>query len=573
MTAQANYTYGAQLLHRLETDPKNGEAYDALGVFALENDSPAEAVELFGKAIQLSGPEPRYCAHLGEAFAHLGDSARAAACIGQALVGAPSNLDLRLAYANLLHIQGDHDHAGKNYELLLVQSPNHAEAWFNLGVTRTIQRNPDQARRAYESALAVKPAYPEAWNNLALLERSDGNLASAETAYRRALLIQPDYGDALYNFAILLQDQERLQEAIMIYERLLAVDPNFAEAHNNLGNCYLKLNRLAQAQSHFLETLAINASHKEAPWNLGFASLLVGDFARGWSGYEHRLSQHEIPTKRWNLPRWNGKLKPGSRILVHSEQGLGDTIQFARYLPLLRDGGMNVYVFCQAPLETLISSMPGLASCTSSLASCASNFANPQSDDCEVPFPSLSYHFKTRLDSIPAQVPYLFVDPAKRENWRCLFAAMPSAAKRIGIVWQGNPKHRNDHNRSIPFGTFAKLFDTPGFQFIGLQKDVSNIGTTDQLFDISSLLTDFGETAAAIEQLDLIVSVDTAVAHLAGALGKPVWTLLPYAPDWRWLLQREDSPWYPSMRLFRQQIAGDWGTVIKEVRKALLDMD
>jgi tetratricopeptide (TPR) repeat protein len=572
MTAEANYSNGAQLLQQLETNPKSGEAYDALGVFALENDSPSEAVELFGKAIQLSGPEPRYCAHLGEAFAHLGDYARAAACVGQALVGAPSNVDLRLAYANLLHIQGNHDQAGRNYELLLAQVPNHAESWFNLGVTRTIQQNPDQARRAYKSALSVKPGYPEAWNNLALLERSDGNLLAAETAYRRALLIQPDYADALYNFAILLQEQERLQEAIMIYERLLTVDPNFAEAHNNLGNCYLKSNRIAQAQNHFLETLAINASHKEAPWNLGFASLLMGDYARGWSGYEHRLSQHEIASKNWSLPRWSGIPKPGARILVHSEQGLGDTIQFARYLHLLRDCGMKVDVFCQPPLTSLLASIHGLASCTSNWAELTSNYTESQPGDCEVPFPSLSYHFKTRLENIPNQVPYLFVDPVKRENWRQLFAAKATTSKRIGIVWQGNPKHRNDHNRSIPVGALGDLLETPGFQFVGLQKDVAHIRVPDHIFDISALLSDFSETAAAIEQLDLVITVDTAVAHLAGAIGRPVWTLLPYAPDWRWLLHREDSPWYPSMRLFRQPITGDWSSVVQAVRRSLLEL-
>ncbi len=566
MTAEANYTQGTLLLQLIERDPKNSEAYDALGVFALENDSPAEAVDLIGKAIQLAGPEPRYCAHLGEAFARLGDYSRAAACIGQALVAAPSNIDLRLAYANLLHIQGDHDRAGRNYELLLAQSPNHAEAWFNLGVMRTIQQNPDQARRAYESALSARPGYPEAWNNLALLERSDGNLLAAETAYRRALLTQPDYGDALYNFAILLQDQERLQEAVMIYERLLSVDQNFAEAHNNLGNCYLKLNRLAQAQNHFLETLAINASHKEAPWNLGFASLLMGDFARGWSGYEHRLKQHEISRHNWTLPRWDGKLKAGTHILVHAEQGFGDTIQFSRYLQLLCDSGMKVDVLCQAPLEPLLSSIEGLSICTSRLTDIVPG-------DCEVPFPSLSYHFQTRLETIPNQVPYLFADPEKRENWSRLYTATPSSSKRVGIVWQGNPKHRNDHNRSLPLSVLANLLDTPGFQFISLQKDVAKNCILDGVFDISSLLTDFGETAAAVDGLDLVISVDTAVAHLAGALGKPVWTLLPYAPDWRWLLHRDDSPWYPTMRLFRQPMIGDWLSVVQTVKRALLEMD
>lgn len=565
MTAEATFEQGAELLRRLESDPTDPAAYDALGMFALANDSAAEAVELISKAIQISGPEPRYCAHLGEAFAHLGDFERASVCVNQALAGEPTNEYLRLAFANLLHIQGDHAQAAHNYELLIAQSPRHSEAWFNLGVMRTIQRQPDEARRAYEATLQIQPAYPEAWNNLALLEQSDSNLMAAEAAFRRALLVDPTYRDAIYNFAVLLQDQERLQEAILFYERLIAIDSNFAEAHNNLGNCFLKLNRIPEAQSQFLETLAINASHKEAPWNLGFASLLMGDFAQGWSGYEHRLKQHDINKGDWRLPRWNGKLTPGTRILVHSEQGLGDTIQFARYLPLLRDAGMQVDVLCQKPLLPLILEIPGMGRCTSD-----PNELNP--GDCQAPFPSLPYHFRTRLESIPNRTPYFTVDRTRKQAWGELFAAMPRIGKRVGLVWQGNPKHRNDHNRSLPKANLADLLTLPGFHFIGLQKDIPKGHSPAGLFDLSPLLTDLAETAAAIEHLDLVISVDTAVTHLAGSLGRPVWTLLPYAPDWRWLLHREDSPWYPSMRLFRQPIPGDWTSVIQSIRRELADL-
>ena len=565
MTTTIFEAHGSQLLQRLERNPNDGPAYDALGMLALDHQSAGEAIDLFSKAIQVDGALPAYCAHLGEAFARIGDYRRASACVGQALVGEPSSVDLRWAYANLLHLQGDNERAAKNYELLVAQAPRHAEAWFNLGVTRVLQSRPDQARRAYEHAVAISPTYAEAWNNLALLEVASGDLTAAEACYRRALLVKPDYRDALYNFAVLLQEEERLQEAVSINERLLAIDPAFSEAHNNLGNCYLKLNRLAQAQNEYLETLAIHASHREAPMNLGLASLLMGDFARGWAGYEHRLAQRENEKRDWKIPRWNGKLRSGESILVHTEQGFGDTIQFVRYLRFLQQGGMKVHVFCQEAIQPLLASVPGLMSCSARIEDIGIV-------DWQVPFPSLPHCFGTRLETIPREVPYLAVDIQRALDWQKVFGELPQTGRRVGLAWQGNPKHRNDRNRSLSLGVLGGLLDSPGIQFLGLQKGIGQAAIPKGIFDLSPLLVDFGETAAAILGLDLVISVDTAVAHLAGALGKPVWTLLPYAPDWRWLLHRDDSPWYPSMRLFRQPIAGDWASVIREVKTALADL-
>ncbi len=556
-------SHGEHLLRQLELNPLDAAAYDALGLIALDHQSAGEAIELISKAIQLDGPLPRYCAHLGEAFARLGDYRSASACIGQALTGEPASADLRWAYANLLHLQGENDEAAKNYELLVAQSPRHADAWFNLGVTRSVQKHPDQARRAYEKTVAISPTHSEAWNNLALLEVEAGNLTAAEAAYRRALLVKPHYRDALYNFAVLLQDVGRLEEAITINERLISLDPGFSEAHNNLGNCYLKLNRLSEAKNQYHEALAVHASHREAPLNLGLASLLMGDFARGWAGYEHRLAQRDVDKWDWKIPRWDGKIRSGENILVHSEQGFGDSIQFARYILLLIEGGMRVHVFCQSAIQPLFAAIPGIERCV-----CQLDDLEPV--DWQVPFPSLAHCFGTRLESIPAQVPYLRVEPGRAANWKQVFAELPKQGPRVGLVWQGNPNHQNDRNRSLAPGQLGPILDLPGFQFLSLQKGVSRNLFPNRVLDLSPLLKDFADTAAAMEGLDLVISADTAVAHLAGALSKPVWTLLPYAPDWRWLLHREDSPWYPSMRLFRQQAAGDWGSVVDQVRTALL---
>lgn len=565
MTHSLTEARGQQLLARLEKNPNDAAAYDALGLIALDHQSTQEAIELISRAIHIDGPRPAYCAHLGEAFARLGDYRSAAACLGQALTAEPHNADLRWAYANLLHLEGDDERAAQNYESLVAAAPRHAEAWFNLGVTRARQKRLPEARRAYEQTVAITPTYAEAWNNLALLEVAERNLAGAEACYRRALLVKPDYRDALYNFAVLLQEADRLQEAVTINERLVEIDPNFSEAHNNLGNCYLKLNRVAEAQNQYLETLAIHASHREAPMNLGLASLLMGDFARGWRGYEHRLAQREIEKWNWKIPRWNGKPHPGDHIIVHAEQGFGDTIHFARYITMLQKLGMRVHIFCQPAIQPLLASLPGLESCVTRLEQL-------EPVDWQVPFPSLPFCFQTRLESIPNSVPYLYVSEERSENWRRLFAELPTQGRRVGLVWQGNPNHRNDLNRSLPPKLLEPLFRHSGFQFLSLQKGGDRSQIPAGITDLGPLLSNFAETAAAIACLDLVISVDTAVAHLAGALGKPVWTLLPYAPDWRWLLHRDDSPWYPSMRLFRQPIAGDWPSVVHEVSKALKEM-
>lgn len=556
---------GQQLLAYLEKHPNHGPTYDALGVLAMDTQSAGEAIDLITNAIRLDGPRPEYCAHLGEAFARLGDYRSASACLGQALVSQPQNIELRWAYANLLHLEGRTEEAALNYELLVAQKPRHAEAWFNLGVSRALLRQPEEARRAYEQAVAIQPGYAEAWNNLALLDVAAGNLTGAEAHYRRALLVKPDYRDALYNFAVLLQEQERLQEAVTMNERLVSIDPSFSEAHNNLGNCYLKQNRLAEAQNQYLETLAIHASHREAPMNLGLASLLMGDFARGWVGYEHRLAQRDIERWEWKIPRWDGKIRAGESILVHAEQGFGDTIHFARYLPLLAAGGMTVHLYCQPAIAPLLEGLRGITRCVTDLE-------NLEVVDWQVPFPSLPYCFRTTLETIPAGVPYLSVGEAQRSNWKRLYAELPEAKRRVGLVWQGNPNHRNDHNRSLPVHLLHPLLDVTGVQFLSLQKGVDRNRVPQGVFDLAPLMVNFAETAAAVEGLDLVIAVDTAVAHLAGALGKPVWTLLPYAPDWRWLLYRDDSPWYPTMKLFRQPIAGDWSSVLLEVKRALLEL-
>lgn len=559
-TAAELYAHGEALLARLEANPSDSACYASLGQIAMASGAYQDAVMFLGRAIQIEGPNPVYCVRLAESLSCLGENARALLCLEEAIRHADGR-DLRFTLANFYYLENRHAEAKREYRCLVEQNPEDAEAWFHLGVLYTMNSELEAACHAYAEAVASRPNYAEAWNNLALIEHARRNAEAAETSYRRALTANPNYRDALYNFALLLQQQDRIQEAVVLYERLLALHPNFAEAHNNLGNCYLKLNRLDAAKSHYAETLSLQATHKEAPWNLGFASLLNGELESGWLGYEYRLAQRNVDPRRWQAPRWDGRIQAGERILVHHEQGLGDTIQFARYLHLLVRGGMDVDVLCQAPLQPLLSRIHGLKECRKEIG-------DLQPGNWQVPFPSLPYHFRTGLSSIPAEVPYLSADPLKVREWQELIAALP-AGKKVGVVWQGNPKHENDRNRSLPVLLLMSLLDTPGYHFCSLQKGVATEAIPSGLTDLGRLFQDFGDTAAAVLNLDLVISVDTSVAHLAGALGKPVWVLLPYAPDWRWMLHRSDSPWYPSAQLFRQPMPGDWNSVIRQVRSAL----
>ncbi|MDX2267804.1 MAG: tetratricopeptide repeat protein [Bryobacter sp.] len=552
---------GQQHLAKLAENPQDAASYAALGEIALLSNAYTDAVVFLGRAIQIAGPETIYCQMLAEAFLKSGKRPLALASLEQALTRATSSAPLHKSLAQLYYLEGHNEKAAEHYHAYLHLEPADAEAWFDYGVLCTMANRLDQAQAAYQQATEKLPLFPKAWNNLALLEHARGSHLEAEKAYRHALMADPNYRDALYNFALLLQQQERLLEAIILYERLLSLHPDFAEAHNNLGNCYLKLNKVAQAKQHYAQTLSLQASHREAPWNLGFASLLEGDFRTGWLGYEYRLAQRDIGLRQWSAPRWDGSFTEGKRILVHSEQGLGDTLQFARYLHQLTHAGMRVDVLCQAPLVPLLGRINRLATCGSDLK------AIPPGD-WQASFPSLPGLVGTRLENIPAEVPYLSVDPQLVREWRELFRNLP-ASFQIGFVWQGNPKHKNDHNRSLPAALLAEVFTVPGCHFSSLQKGVPPESIPSTLTDLGRWFRHFGDTAAAILNLDLVISVDTSVAHLAGALGKPVWILLPYAPDWRWMLDREDSPWYPSARLFRQPLPGDWPSVIRQVRNAL----
>jgi tetratricopeptide (TPR) repeat protein len=480
---------------------------------------------------------------------------------GQALALDPSDTatSARLCFdlGNVLHIMGRHDDAATCYEKAINLQPTHAEAWYNLGVARSIQARLSDAIACYQEALRLRPNYTDAHNNLGTLLQALGRDAEAVEHYRKA-----DSVEARYNLGLWLQQRDRPEDAELEYRRVLERNPGHAEACNNLGNVALALGRAEDALCSYLRALELNANHAEAHWNLALTQLLLGQFEDGWRGYEWRFLQTTAEQRQFPEPLWDGSPLDGRRILLHAEQGLGDVLQFIRYAPLVHDRGGRVTLECHPPLIRLLASVRGVDRLVE-LGKALPEY------DCHAPLLSLPRIFGTRLETIPSETSYLKPDPERVRHWRAALERWPRP--RVALTWSGNPDHKENSKRSLPAEALVQLA-IPGVCFFALQKgppEILEAPPALHLHWIEDESTDLSDTAAILEHLDLVISVDTSIAHLAGALGRPVWTLLPFAADWRWLRGREDCPWYPTMRLFRQERRGDWGSVLVRVREEL----
>jgi tetratricopeptide (TPR) repeat protein len=362
-----------------------------------------------------------------------------------------------------------------------------------------------------------------------------------------------------------LQEQGRLEEAEQCYRTAIRLKPRLGEAHYNLGNAARAGGRLAEARAGYERTIALEPRHAKAHWNRSLLLLAAGEFEEGWEEFEWRWRKPDTPPRQFPQPLWDGSRLEGRGILLHAEQGLGDTIQFIRYAKLVEQAGGKVCFECPRQLAPLLESVEGIDILVEA-GSALLGF------DVHAPLASLPRLFGTTAARIPAGVPYLRVGEAFAEKWRRRLEG--TGGPRIGLVWAGNPQHPEDRLRSLRLEAFEPLAATQGVSWYSLQFGASASQAAHppggmNLVDLGPETEDFRDAAAAIQQLDLVISVDTAMAHLAGALARPVWVLLGYVPDWRWLLDRSDSPWYPSMRLFRQPRPGDWEAVIEAVADAL----
>ena len=437
------------------------------------------------------------------------------------------------------------------------------EADINLGNALRDLGRLDEAIGCFRSAIASRPDYPEAFNNLGEALTEQGRPDEAVAVLRRALALRPDFPEAHSNLGNALRQLGALDEAVTHCRRAIALRPAFAEAHNNLGLAWHEQARLDEAIGSVRQAIALRPDYPDAHKNLALLLLTVGDLPAGWAEYEWRWqTAHQRAARRdFPRPQWRGEAAEGRTLLIHAEQGFGDMVQFCRYVPMAAARGLRVILEVQAPLLRLLRGLPGADQVL------AFGEALPEFD-LHCPILSLPLAFGTTLASIPSAGPYLRADAAGVAAWRTRLAATGQDL-RVGLAWAGNPLAGADRRRSIAPDRLAPLFDVSGVRFFTLQKGGPAAPARFPLTDHMEAMADFADTAALIAALDLVISVDTAVAHLAAALGKPVWLLDRFAPCWRWLLGRRDSPWYPTLRLYRQTRPDDWESVLAEVARDL----
>ena len=549
--------------------PLYGVAHNNLGNLLRDAGRLDEAAAAYADAIAAKPDDAEAYSNLGNLLFQRGDLAGAEEKCQQAVDLKPEFSEAHNNLGNVLRAQNRLDEAVLCYRLALALNPKFADAHNNLGLTLHDGGLLNEAVESFEAALSLNPQFPAGLSNLAHVKCSQGKYEEAEALYRQALAISPDEAMFIGGLAIALHEQGRIDEAITEYRRAIAANPNAAVAYANLGAAYQARREIAEAIRHMRHAVSLAPNDAEKHGNLGIALLLDGQFEEGWREYEWRWQYKQ----NWKMhifeqPRWDGSPLNGRTVLLFAEQGFGDELQFIRYAPMVAAMGGRVIVECHPQLKTLLATVSGISAVYG-------KGEKLPAFDCVLPQMSLPMIFGTTLATIPAETPYLKPDAALIAEWAERTASAPGK-RRIGLCWQGDPKHKNDRNRSIPLTRFASLLKRPDLAFISLQKgpgseQIAEAGLNGALIDETQAMRfdDFADAAALIMSLDLVITIDSAIAHLAGALGKPVWLLLPYASEWRWLHNRTDSPWYPQTTLFRQTQSKDWDGVLKQIAAAL----
>ena len=630
---QGDLNRSLDLLKRaVAVNPAFAEAQHDLGLTWSELADYPQAIEAFRSAIALVPDFAEAHYNLGNAYVSLGDLTSAGACFQMARTCRPDLAEAHFSLGLLELELGHFGQAAASFEKALVHQPENPEAWFHRGISAKHLGDPGRAEACFRKALVLRADYIEALLSLAILEQEQNHPKDAAVSFRKVLALQPDNLAANLNLAMILESRNqlqeaetharraaelipknpqaltflsalllrrnKLQEARLFSEEALSLEEDFNAAHVNLAQILLVENQLEQSAAHCETVLqsdptnsaslvclgiirtrqrrpleAIDAldralandfTNADAEINLGIAELLVGRFETGWRHYESRWRSKQtccIP-RPFTQPQWKGEDFQGNTLLIHAEQGFGDTLQFVRYASLAAQRGGTIVLECQSALTRLMRSVPGVHRVI------ARGEPLP-AFDLHVPLMSLPLIFETRLNSIPAEVPYL----TPPEGPDPIPAPKPTGELRVGFVWRGSKK-QNDDQRPVPLSAIRSLFEIESlrgfsFQIDSVTEELEEAGLAERIVPLGHALTDFGKTAGLIAQMDLMITMDTAVTHLAGALAKPTWVLLPYAPDWRWLLDRTDCPWYPSLRLFRQSRFGDWTGPIENVQNEL----
>ena len=559
------------------------EAHHHLGHALRLLGQPQEALQAYRQALACKADHLPSHLHLALLLEELDRRDEAVGIYRQALDRYPDMPEVRHSLGTLLDDMGRHIEAEATYREAIRLRPDYFDAHQSLGAVLVAQGRLAEAQAACRQALALRPN--EASPHLCLAEVlvQQNQLPQAEAHYRQAVALDAGNPRTLERLAAVLHRQEQYEEAAERFRQVLALDPADAGTWNNLGTALDLLNRLTDAEAAFRQALALHPEFADACFGLALVLLRQGRLAEAWPLYEFRYHpQRQSPLSYWADPRldcppWRGEPLQGKSLVVWQEQGHGDMIQFVRYLPLLKaQGARRITLVCMEPLGALFEAQPDIdAVVTIRKSATLDDVRKLLGHDYWTFIMSLPQALGTTLDTIPSAASYLRPDPARLDRWRARLDAL--SGPKIGLCWKGNARHSNDRNRSLPgLQTLAPLWQIPGMNFVSVQKGQGEEQAVappagQPLLHLGSDIQDFADSAALIAQLDLLICVDTAVAHLAGALGVPCWVLLPAAgTDWRWTLEGDTTPWYPgTLRLFRQTASGDWSGPVARVRQAL----
>lgn len=589
----------------LALQPRHAEALHALGVIEAQAGNPKHAVELIDQALEIRPDYALAYFNRGNALKEAGQFDAALSSYDRAIAIKPDFTKAANSRRQLRKWQLQADPAPKfaeadaasqsplqsaaelykcgmrlmkiknysgalaNYDQAIAIKPNHAEAHHARGFALKKLGKYEEALASYGRAVAIKPGFAEAHVNRGVTLQEMKQLDAALASYEQAIAVKPDFAMAHINRGNLLWNLQQMEAAIASYDRGLELMPDNKEALNSRGVALHALKQLDAAIASYRRALAVDPSFASGHWNLSNALLLKGDFENGWKHFEWRWKNTGIDLYKqrrdFSQPLWSGgESLAGKTILLHAEQGLGDTLQFCRYAKCVADLGARVILEVYPSLHNVLQGLEGVS------VLLPENAELP-AFDFHCPLLSLPLAFKTDLNSIPRSASYIHSDRQLTKHWRQKLGK--KSKPRVGLVWSGSLKHKGDGQRSIALNEMLKLLSAD-FEFVSLQKEVRKSDAAvlrmhPEIRDFSAELHDFTDTAAICELMDLVISVDTSTAHLAGAMGKPVWILLPFVPDWRWLLDRDDTPWYPGARLYRQARPGDWAGVLSRVGKDL----
>ncbi len=547
----------------IELHSGSNEVYNSLGISLSKLNLLEEAIRVYQHAIRF---DPKYVPtynHMGMSFAELGQFDKAMSVCKKAIELDHYNYEAYNTLGNIYTELGQLENGLRAYQKALDLNPCIAELHFNYANVLKLKGKLKESVSAYQRAIVFNSNYSEAYYNLGTLLQKQGKLEESVSVYQKVLAINPNYAEVYNNLGHMLHKQRKLDGAFQFYQKAISLKPDFVVAYRNLGDVLSQQGKIEQAIQSYDKAIEIQPDNAQSHHHRGMLLLLQGDFQRGWKEYEWRLKCNDFPVEKRSFaqPVWDGSPLNGKTIFLYAEQGFGDTIQFIRYVYELTWYKVDIIVECQSELLDLFRNI-GIITQLIVQGDALPDF------DVHAPLLSLPRILGTDLESIPSKAPYLSARPVP------VFSSNPNSKLKVGIAWAGNSWHPNDDTRSVDLEQFTILFNVSACQFYSLQvgdrrNDIFKCNYSIPLIDLGANFSDFSDTASAIIELDLVISVDTSVAHLAGALGKNVWVLLSWIPDWRWLLEKEDTLWYPTMRLFRQTRNGDWESAFQQLQLAL----